>query len=132
MAAGKEAGNGMHPATTETPQAPRRLVLLDGEPHGEAEQVLVEYPPSAAIGRPVQGDAAPGIAGGDRLEDAAFGIEREGFRDLAPQPAEAGGRAGADQTGEFVRAERKTALGIHLPQEAQRVTAALGRGLVEP
>ena len=52
MAAGKEAGNGVHPATTETPQAPRRLVLLDGEPHGEAEQVLVEYPPSAAIGAP--------------------------------------------------------------------------------
>ena len=57
------------------------------------------------------------------LSDAAVGIEPEGLGDFAPQPAEAGGGARADQAGEFVGAEREAALGIHLPHEAQRMPA---------
>ena len=46
---------------------------------------------------------------GKRLHHAAIGIEREGFGDLAPQPAEAGRGARADQAGELVGAEREAA-----------------------
>ena len=45
--------------------------------------------PRAAIDRPVERDAAPGVAGGDGLGDAAFRIETEHLGDLAPEPAEA-------------------------------------------
>src|SRR5260370_29797213 len=63
----------------------------------------------AAIDRPIQRDAAPGLARGKGLHHAAIGIEGEGLRDLAPQPAAAGSSAGADQTGELVGAEPEAA-----------------------
>ena len=37
--------------------------------------------PAAAVDRPVKGNAAPGVVGGDSLEYAAVGIEPEGFGD---------------------------------------------------
>ena len=59
------------------------------------------------------------------LHHAAVGIEPERLGDLAPQPAEAGGGARADQAGEFVGAEREAAFPIHLPHEAQRMPARM-------
>ena len=88
--------------------------------------------PAAAIGRPVQGDAAEGVAGGDRRGDAAVGIELERRGDLAPRPPEPGGGARADQAGEFIAAEREAAVGIHVPQEAQRMVSLGSRRRVEP
>src|SRR5205823_12443118 len=67
-------------------------------------------------------DAAPGLAGRDRLAQPVRRIEPESLRDLVPWPAEACGRAGADQPAKLVRAEREMAVGIHLPDEAQRMT----------
>ena len=87
--------------------------------------------PAAAIDRPVQGNAAPGAARGDRFGDAAFGIEVQRLGDLAPRPSEISGGMGADQADEFVRAEREAAVSIHLPHEAQGLMARSGR-LVEP
>src|SRR5258708_29289790 len=87
---------------------------------------------AAAIDRPAQGDAGPGVAGGDRLEDAAVGIEPERLADLAPRPAEAGGGAAADQAGEFARVEREAPLGIHPPRQAQRRVAQIPRQPLEP
>ncbi len=80
---------------------------------------------AAAIDRPAQGDAGPGVSGGDRLEDAAVGIEPERLADLAPRPAEAGGGARADQAGEFTGVEREASLCIHPPREAQRLLARI-------
>src|SRR5258708_35948119 len=74
---------------------------------------------AAAIDRPAQGDAGPGVAGGDRLEDSAVGIKPERLADLAPRPAEAGGGAAADQAGGFPGGEREACLGIPPPREAQ-------------
>ena len=75
---------------------------------------------AAAIDRPVQRDAAPGLVRGKRLHHVAMRIEPVGFGDFAPQAAEAGHRARADQAGELVGAEREAAFMIHLPHEAQR------------
>ena len=72
-----------------------------------------------SVDGPKQRDAAPGVAGGDGFRNAAFGIESEHLRDLAPQPAEAGRRAHADHAGEVVGAEREAAFCIHPPHEAQ-------------
>ena len=87
---------------------------------------------ATAIDRPAQIDDGPAIAGGDRLEDAAVGIEPERVGDFAPRPAEASGGARADQAGEFAGIEREAALGIHPPREAQRLLARIRRGIVEP
>src|SRR5258706_12480356 len=84
---------------------------------------------AAAIDRPAQGDAGPGVAGGDRLEDSAVGIKPERLADLAPRPAEAGGGAAADQAGEFTGGGREAALGIHPPREAQRLLARVVEAL---
>src|SRR5689334_10708347 len=48
---------------------------------------------AAAVDRPIQRDAAPGLAGRDRLAQPVRGIEPEGLRDLVPWSAEARGRA---------------------------------------
>src|ERR1700761_5993845 len=76
---------------------------------------------SAAIDRPVQRDAAPGLAGCKGILDVAGRIEAESLRDFTPAPAEAGGGAGADQIRELVGAKREATFAIHLPGEAQRV-----------
>ena len=55
-----------------------------------------------------------------RARDVAFGIERERRGDLAPRLAERGGGARADQLDELVRRDGEAAVGIHLPDEAQR------------
>src|SRR5689334_24287168 len=70
---------------------------------------------AAVVDRPVDGDAAPGVARRNRFGDAAGRIEPEGFRNLVPGTAEAGGGACADQAGEFIRAEKKAVCFIHLP-----------------
>ena len=87
---------------------------------------------ATAIDRPAQIDDGPAIAGDDRLQDAAVGIEPERVGDFAPRPAEASGGARADQAGEFAGIEREAALGIHPPREAQRLLARIRRGIVEP
>ena len=87
--------------------------------------------PRAAIDRPVQRDAAPGVAGREGFGDAAFRIEAEHLGDLAPEPAQASGGARADQAGEFIGAEQEAAFGVHLPHEAQRMPPRVRR-LVQP
>src|SRR5579863_309815 len=86
---------------------------------------------AAAIERPVQGDAAPGAAGRDRLDDLAVRIEAERLGEFAPWPAEASGGAHADQAAELVGAQRETAIGVHLPGKAERMSARLRRGLLD-
>ena len=88
---------------------------------------------AAVVDRPVDGDAGPGVACRNRFSDAAGGIEPEGLSNLVPGPSETGGRARADQPGEFIRAEEEAVRFIHLPGEAQRLKprdeCAFGRNL---
>ena len=83
---------------------------------------------AAAIDRPVQRDAAPGL----RVASACFtrpsGSSPKALRDVAPRPAEAGGGVRSDQLGEFVGAEREAAVGIGLPHEAQRMAPRIRPG----
>ena len=87
---------------------------------------------AAAIDRPVQGDAAPGAAGGDRLGDAAVGIESERLGDVAPRRPKPAAVWAPIRRMNSSDAEREAAFGIHLPHEAQRVAARRRRGLVGP
>ncbi len=74
----------------------------------------------AALDRPIQGDAAPGIVRSEGLEYPAVGIETKAFGNLAPRPAEGGCYMGADQIAEFLAVEQKAAVPDHPPQKAQR------------
>ncbi len=53
--------------------------------------------------------------------DLVVRIELELVGDVAPQPANSGHGARSDQFDELVRTDDKTAFGIHLPNEAQRM-----------
>ena len=86
---------------------------------GQARQ-FDRQPRAVAIGRPVQGDAAPGVAGGGGGRNAILRIERKRRVDLRPWPAEGGRRPRADQAGELAGAQQERAVGIHLPGEAER------------
>jgi hypothetical protein len=59
------------------------LAVVDREAREFDRQML------AAIGRPVHGDAGPGVVARKRLRDAAVRIERKFVGDLAPGAAEA-------------------------------------------
>ena len=78
-----------------------------------------------SIDGPKERDAAPSVAGFDRFRNAAFRIESEYVRDLAPQPAESRGCSHSDDAGKFVGSEREAAFGIHSPHEAQGMVAPL-------
>src|SRR5690349_22103402 len=79
--------------------------------------------PPAAVDRPIQGNAVPGLAARDGFAHAVVGIEAEAFGDLAPGPPETCRGPRADQGCEFVGAEREISVGIHVPGKAQRIAA---------
>src|SRR6478609_10882479 len=76
--------------------------------HRQARQL--DRQAAAVVDRPVDGDAVPGVARRNRFSDAAGRVESEGFGNLVPRPADAGGRARADQAGELIRAEEEAVL----------------------
>ena len=86
----------------------------------------------AAVDRPIQRDTAPGVVGGKGLEHAAVGIYPEGLRNLVPCPAERRHRVGPDQIAELLAVERKAAVAVHPPYEAQGQPAWMLRKLLEP
>ena len=79
---------------------------------------------------------AQGFARFDGARDLAFGVETKRGGDFVPWPAQCRGGARPDRPAEFVRAEREAAIGVHLPEKAQRLLArraergALRRSLV--
>ena len=124
---------------TERPRAPRARQIIDAvEVAADAKAaitaelaVAIEYRQARkldrqflvrAIDRPRHDDAAPGLACRQRTVDLALGIEVKRGGDLFPRPAERRCRARAHQLDEFVRSDDEVTVGIHLPDEAQRMT----------
>ena len=79
-----------------------------------------------AVDRPGDGQAAPGVAGGERLGDASV-RDRGRVRPRSPAMCvRAPRRWRTGERDEFVGAEREAAVGVDLPDEAQRMPP-LGR-----
>ena len=91
----------------------------------QARQFHLE-PFVAAVDRPGNRDVAPGLVRRDGLGDAPGGIEAEFRVDFGPRPPRHDLHPGADDAGEFFRAEGEPAGGVHLPDETQGVTALRG------
>jgi len=81
------------------------------------------------VDRPQNRDAAPGFARRHGTRNLTIGIEFQIGRDLAPQSTEGGRGSRAHQLDEFIRADHEPALGIHLPDKAQRL-APFARGRI--
>ena len=77
---------------------------------------------ACVIDRPRDGNAAPRLARRQRAGDLIVRIEFQIGGDIAPQSAERGCGAWSGQFGELVGADNKAAVGVHLPDKAQRVT----------
>ena len=90
---------------------------------------LDREPLAALVDRPGDGDTAPGFVRRNRPRNLIVRIELKLGRDFAPHAAECSGGARSHEFGEFIGADNKAAVGIHLPDEAQRV-APLGHGLL--
>ena len=112
-------------------------IAADAEPPIAAENpIAVEHrqsrkldgkPLLAVVDRPDDVEPAPGVMGGDGARDLTLGVEAEPGGHLRPGPPDGGGGPRADQSDEFVGAEREAAVFTHLPDEAQRM-APFGRG----
>ena len=88
--------------------------------------------PAAAIDRPVQGDAAPGVAGGDRLGTRPSGSSPNASAiSLQSRPKPAAVRAPIRRVNSSEPSEKRPSA-IHLPHEAQRMPPRMRRRLVEP
>src|SRR5208282_4784275 len=95
--------------------------------HRKARQ-LHRQPFAALVHRPGEDDAAPCFMRRDRARHLIFRIELQRGGNLAPQSAECRRGSRPDQLHELVGAENETTLGIHLPNEAERM-APFCRGL---
>src|SRR5277367_4351222 len=76
---------------------------------------------ASVIHRPGNRDAAPGLLRGYRERDLIFRIELQLGSDLAPQPSKCRRGARTHKLDELVRADHEAAIGIHLPDKAQRM-----------
>ena len=79
------------------------------------------------VHRPLHRYAAPGLARRDSVSDPIVGIEFQFGGDLAPRPAAGRGGARANKFGKFVRADGEPIVGVHVPDEAQRMPAFSNR-----
>ena len=78
-----------------------------------------------AFGRPEDGLARPGVAPAEQIADLAVRIEIEAGCDSAELLAGNGSGGGADGGGEFFRDFAEAALGVDLPDEADRPALAV-------
>jgi len=90
-----------------------------GQFHRQALTVIVH--------RPVQRDAAPGFAGRYGFCDEAVRIQIERLDNLMPWPTEFSGGMRTDQSHEIIGAEQEAAVGVHLPDETDRLHCAQWR-----
>ena len=88
--------------------------------HRKARQ-LHRQPFAALVHRPGDNDAAPCFMRRDCARHLIFRIELQFGGNLAPQSAECPRGSRPDQFHELVGADNETALGIHLPNEAERM-----------
>ena len=105
-------------ADAKTAIAAKAAVAIE---HRQARQ-LDRQPVAGFIHRPGNDDAAPGLVARHRARDLIVGIEFQLGRDLAPGAAERRRGFRPDQRDEFIGADDEAAVGIHLPDEPQRVT----------
>ena len=106
-------------ADAETAIAAKIPVAIEHRQPGQFDR----QPFAALIHRPRHRDAAPGFARGDGTRDLVLRIDFQRGRDLTPQSAERRHGSRSHEFDELVRADHEAAVGIHLPNETQRVPA---------
>ena len=107
----------------ETPVAAKVPLAIE---HRQSRQ-FDRKPRVAIVNWPGDGDAAPGFARGHGTRHLLVRIELQFRGDLAPQPAERGRGLRPGQFDELVRTNDEAPIGVHLPDEAQRMTPLYNR-----